>query len=50
MTLHQQNHQSLIVANHARKYAESISSAGVYSDLAFAGDQKQFQEIGGLKE
>ena len=50
MTLHQQNHQSLIVANHARKFAESISSASVYSDLAFAGSQKQFQEIGGLKE
>ena len=49
MNMHQQNHQSLIVANHERKYADSISSATVYSDLAFGG-QKQFQEIGGLKE
>ena len=39
-----------MVANHARKYAESISSASVYSDLAFGGNQKQFQEIGGLQE
>ena len=39
-----------MVANHARKYAESISSASVYSDLAFAGDQEQFQELGRLRE
>ena len=44
------NRNSLLVANHARKYAESISSASVYSDLAFGGSQKQFQEIGALQE
>ena len=38
------------IANHARKYAESISSASIYSDIAFAENQKKFKEIAGLKE
>ena len=46
------NSGSVIVANHERKYQESISSANHLSDLAFANEQsdKHVQEMADLRE